>query len=159
MITDDSKSAARGKMDMLQFSEEDVDLVKLKWRPNKDGYARACIGLEASKFAHHVVCERTFGRRPDWSKREVCDHINRDILDNRRENLRIVSVLANNRNHSKFANGVGSVTKLKHGKWQATASFMGRGKYIGVFATRDEALVAASNVATELNKISRKELL
>jgi hypothetical protein len=117
------------------FSEEDSDLHRLNWRSDRCGYARTWVNGNVCMFAHHMVCIRAFGRRPDWSKREVTDHIDRNKLNNRRDNLRITTV----RDNTIHANAVmrrknhdfsmGGITKhKKSGKWQVTL-FQ---KYIGL---------------------------
>jgi hypothetical protein len=92
-----------------------------------------------------------FGLKPD-DKREV-DHINRDILDNRWENLRLASRRENARNqkvenreakHSKFK----GVTFLKRdGYWQAQTTFNGKSKYIGIFKDELDAARAYDEFA------------
>lgn len=129
------------------FSEEDADLRLKSWRLDKWMYARGNVKRNKKKttqFAHHLVCERAFGRRPDWKgKREVCDHINRDKMDNRRENLRIVDVATNNRNkeRSRYSSSVFPNTTWNKSskKWQSQVSVDGKSKYLGVFECRIEA--------------------
>lgn len=144
------------------FSPEDSDLESKAWRLNCQGYARTTENRKplspVSHFAHHLVCERVFGRRPDWSKREVVDHINRNPLDNRRENLRICSMKENSLNSVSTKHHKTQVygakydfpyaTKHACGKWQAAATIGGRQKYIGLFDDRREA----SNAALEAIK-------
>lgn len=129
------------------FSEVDADLCAMKWRTDKCGYARRTINKRPnppiSVFAHHEVCIRKFGRKPDYSLGEVCDHINRDRLDNRRENLRIVTRKENSLNsyHKR-----GCVTLHKKSKrWQVSLL----GKYVGLRSTREDA-IELLNIAMEV---------
>jgi hypothetical protein len=128
----------------LLFSDEDADFRAMKWGLDRHGYARRTINRKplppVRAFAHHMVLERSCGRRPDWSIREVCDHINRNKLDNRRENLRIVSVTENARN--KDYSGCKYYCKHKGGKFQAQYRHNGKGIYIGLFQTAYEARAA-----------------
>ncbi len=73
------------------------------------------------------------------------DHINYDKLDNRRENLRIVT-LHENLAHRRFA---GVCFDMMYGKWRARATVNGQRRYLGRFATRDEALAAVATARTE----------
>jgi len=87
---------------------------------------------QSDQYAHRVVLERMIGRK--LVKGEYSDHINRDKLDNRRENLRVVNATENLRNRNRWARGI--TFNKRAGKWQAQLN----GKYIGVFATEEEAL-------------------
>ena len=128
----------------LLFSDEDADFRLLKWGLDRHGYARRTINTKSlppvRKFAHHLVLERSCGRRPDWSLREVCDHIDRNKLNNRRDNLRIVSVTENARN--KDYSGCKYYCKHKGGKYQAQYRHNGKTKYIGLFENAYEARAA-----------------
>lgn len=77
--------------------------------------------------------------------REV-DHINGDRLDNRRENLRIVTRAQNNQNTparggSSAHRGVSFCKQT--GRWRATAGLNGKLHHIGRFDTEAEAAEAA----------------
>lgn len=128
----------------LLFSEEDADFRLLKWGIDRHGYARRTINSKllppVRVFAHHLVLERSCGRRPDWSLREVCDHIDRNKLNNRRENLRIVSVTENARN--KDYSNCKYYIKIPGGKYKAQYYNNGKTIYLGLFKTPEEARAA-----------------
>lgn len=128
----------------LLFSEEDADFRLLKWGIDRHGYARRTINSKllppVRVFAHHLVLERSCGRRPDWSLREVCDHIDRNKLNNRRENLRIVSVTENARN--KDYSNCKYYIKIPRGKYKAQYYNNGKTIYLGLFKTPEEARAA-----------------
>lgn len=124
------------------FSPMDADLAALKWR-DKDGYAVRSKAFPRSKrratvFAHRLVCERILGRKPDHAKGELCDHINRNKLDNRRENLRIVSHRENAINTSRVNNDP-KYAYRQGSRFRAIANFKGKPVHIGIFATAEEA--------------------
>jgi hypothetical protein len=73
----------------------------------------------------------------------VVDHINRDPLDNRLENLRVVSRRANMIN-SSFADNAGVSFHKHKGKWWAYGRQPKR-KSLGYYQTRSEAEVAVEN--------------
>lgn len=125
------------------FSPEDADLTALKWYGKIYAYRR----FESSKFtpAHHVVCERVFGRKPDWSKREVCDHINGNKLDNRRENLRIVPQRINVVNSRKFrSEGPRYAQRIRQSeRWACVVGVNGKHVHVGTFNSPEESKAAA----------------
>jgi len=113
------------------------------WNVSPRGYARRLVninGKRVSVFLHRLVS----GAKP----KEIVDHINRNKLDNRSENLRIVSSLINSLNRSTSKQKISKykgVTK-KNDKWQVYV----RGDYIGVFTSEIEAALAYDKKATEV---------
>lgn len=75
----------------------------------------------------------------------IVDHINHDTLDNRRDNLRIVTHAGNQQNQIKAqrnnkTSGVLGVTWNKiNKKWRARIGFNGKQNYLGSFNTIEEA--------------------
>jgi hypothetical protein len=141
----------------LIFSEEDDELRSLTWRMDRHGYARTSFYLGKRKyktvFAHHLVCERHFGKRPDWEKREVCDHINHNKLDNQRTNLRIISIPENGRNRKNDL--FRGTTLHKCGKWQASVKYFQKVFHCGLHPTRELAAEAARAKRNELYSLER----
>jgi len=113
------------------------------WNVNLRGYARRLISLNGKRvdvFLHRLVAEA----RP----KEIVDHINRNKLDNRRENLRVVSSLVNclNRNpNTKKLSKYKGITKKGNG-WQVYVN----GKYIGYFKSEIDAAIAYDNKVIEV---------
>lgn len=65
------------------------------------------------------------------------DHINRNGLDNRKSNLRIVDHMTNMANNKHTG-----VKKVKSGRFQASCTRNYKTIYIGTFDTFDEAVAA-----------------
>lgn len=112
-----------------------------KWYKSTHGYV---VGYDG-KFLHRLITD---------AKDELeVDHINRDKLDNRRENLRLCTRLQNNRNRSKFKNnktGYKGVYK-KRSKYQSTIRIEGKTYYLGTFNTIEEAHAVYTEKARQVH--------
>ncbi len=74
----------------------------------------------------------------------IVDHINRNTLDNRRGNLRIVTPSQNRMNskvRSDSATGFKGVSRTKAGKFQAQRKVNGVNVYLGTRDTAQEAAI------------------
>lgn len=123
------------------FDVEDIDTInKYKWH----------LHLR-KKDNRYDVCSNTFGTHKtkkyialsrfllNYDGKLCIDHINRNTLDNRKSNLRIVTKFENNLNKGNNTSGCVGVTwdKSKQ-KWQVTI----KKKYIGRFDDFKEAVNA-----------------
>lgn len=89
---------------------------------------------------------------------KVIDHINRDTLDNRKENLRIGSQQQNTFNSRKSLNntsGYKGVFEMKSGykrnkPWMAQIMFNRKSIFIGYFLNKKQAALAYNQKAKEL---------
>jgi hypothetical protein len=90
-------------------------------------------------YLHRWIMGLPPGRTP------VVDHINRDTLDNRRENLRLVTTSENNRNSglsiSNTSGFIGVAVVNDSGNWRAYASSNNKQINIGVWPTKELAAV------------------
>ena len=86
------------------------------------------------KYEHRVIWEMHNGPIP---KGMTIDHINRDPLDNRIENLRMVSMAVNNTN--KMGKGY---TQTASGKYRARMQHKGKQIMLGLYDTPEEARAA-----------------
>lgn len=131
------------------IDEADQDLVAHHWYVNGAGYAGR-TAHKKSVFMHRIVLARILER--ELAPGEVCDHINGDILDNRRVNLRLATVRQNAQNQSIRADntsGYKGVSQQQNGRWRATICIDGRNKHLGYFATAEEASTAYVNAAQQ----------
>ncbi len=103
---------------------EDWEELKFrKWTVNGDGYANARFKEQkTSLFFHRVVMNCPRGL--------IVDHINGNRLDNRKCNLRIVTITENNHNKATNSNNTSGTPGVyaKRGKWISGIGV--NGKYI-----------------------------
>ncbi len=122
--------------------DEDYERIKSqKWNYSSGGYAVSPLGR-----MHRVILNCSIGFE--------IDHINRDKLDNRKENLRVCSRHENNANKGKYKNnksgykGVDFYPPL--GKYRAQLKRMGIKMHIGYYKTAIEAAKAYDKKAVEI---------
>ncbi len=112
-------------------------LKKFCWSKGYTGYAEARVNGRTVPFHHLVI---------DCEKGMVRDHINRNKLDNRRENLRVVTYSLNNTNRS-YKNKTGERGISKNGSGFSARAFIdGESKYLGTYRTIEEAAKARNEV-------------
>jgi hypothetical protein len=115
-----------------------------------DGYIDICVDKKIY-FAHRLIFMFFNGYFP----KEI-DHINNIRNDNRIENLREVTHLQNQWNHSLKINntsgfkGVSFVKKT--GKWRAQINENSKKRYLGMFLTPEEAHQAYCKAAIAFRK-------
>jgi len=83
----------------------------------------------------------------------VIDHINRNPLDNRRDNLRICTQQENQFNRSVQCNNTSGVTGVcfykSNNKWIAYIKVDKKKKYLGCYSTKEEAIAARHKAEIE----------
>ena len=120
--------------------DKDFDLVKkFKWHLSWTGYAVRTINHDKKLFMHQLI----LGTKKDF----VNDHINRNRLDNRRKNLRLVTRSVNVYNSKSRHNksGYKGVVLLPHGKWMSQVAH----KYLGVFNNPETAAKVYKHAAVK----------
>lgn len=102
-------------------------------------YIEACIAGTRTKL-HRLIWYYFTGEQPDY-----IDHINRNGLDNRIENLRVSDPVRN-----RFNSSIAGVCYRKtRGKYRAYISVSGKRIELGAYATREDAEAARKSIATE----------
>jgi hypothetical protein len=84
---------------------------------------------------------------------DVVDHINGDGLDNRRSNLRIATIQQNafnQKHHGGSSRHKGVSYRADSGTWRAYITKDGKRRYLGTFASEDDAARAYNNEAERL---------
>jgi len=117
---------------------EDLEkLLDYTWHKNTDGYAvaRKKLTNKGSKERAHVLIMG--GNRPG---KEI-DHINRNRLDNRKENLRYVTHEQNSRNTEKSTRRSAGVYWRK-GRYISSIHVGNKTIHLGCFTSEEEAIAA-----------------
>ena len=121
------------------FDLDDEELVKnTYWGIDVAGYIHGKVNGKLARYHRHLF---------NFPK-ETIDHINRDKLDNRKNNLRLCSQKENSRNLSLAKNntsGVTGVTKTKHGTWKARITVDRKEIHLGNYKSLDKAAKARRN--------------
>lgn len=112
---------------------EDIDKLKLhSWRINEKGYIVSSIKRKNIRIHNFIL------NRDTSNSKIVCDHINRNKLDNRKENLRITTQRENNLNRAIIENAKYYTYRKDRKQYYAYN--------IGYFKTEEEAKNAVLNV-------------
>ena len=123
--------------DRIIIDAEDLPKVgQYRWRcrRNSGGYVVGTGEKEQKLYLHRFVMGVT-----DFAKK--VDHINHDVRDNRKENLRICTNRQNCMNRSGQA-GEGVSYRKDRKKWRAYINDNYKQIFLGFFPTKDEALAA-----------------
>ncbi len=121
------------------------------WHMHSAGYAERTSFIDGKKttiLAHREVMQEMIGRK--LLRGEVVDHINGDKLDNRRENLRIVTHSQNLQNWHVNRPYRGTGWDATNGKWMAYVSKNKKRHNLGRFSSREDAYKVAEQKRNEL---------
>jgi hypothetical protein len=113
-------------------------LSRFSWFKHQTGYVRGYVPVRFGGRGRHTVMARWIMRAPNGM---VVDHINGNPLDNRRENLQIVTT-SRNIMKGKLAMRGGVCYLKDRDRWIAKIRVDGTRYYIGAFLTREQAQAA-----------------
>jgi hypothetical protein len=153
ILTIDSKKHGRHNVliDFVDFEKINhytwyLDLVK----SDNKLRVRSCLNgkLKSAILLHRFILNAKKG--------EIVDHINMNPLDNRRENLRIVTKSQNMQNRKKQSNNTsghkGVSWSKKDKKWRATIRSENGWKFLGNFEKIEDAILARNDATKNLHK-------
>lgn len=123
----------------MMFDICDLETVSAHpWFVDALGYPCSCIGGKTVRL-HRVIY-------PTVCDGMVVDHINRNKLDNRRSNLRVVTQKENCHNASLRSNNKSGVTGVffdkRAGRWRAQIYHGGKTTHVGIYDCFDDAVKA-----------------
>ena len=127
------------KLDKSQvlLSPEDEDLRLCRFSFAK-GYPKVFSDKYLGKEIHKIIGERIGFVSKQGSGLQI-DHINRNKLDNRRENLRLISMAANSNNCQKIMQSKGVCWDRFHKRYTARVYMHGKRIFLGYFNSQEEA--------------------
>lgn len=126
------------------FDLEDYDRIKdYYWRENKDGYLKAWDSEKQGFVSIHQII--LLDKSMDFSN-FIIDHINRDTLDNRKSNLRIVTLSQNRQNHGIQKNNTSGFSGVswntRQNKWHSQIFNDKKVISLGYYTNKEEAIKA-----------------
>jgi len=147
------------------IDDDDRELALHKWHSREDATTVYVIrstprinGKQQTVLLHRLIMSRMIGRQ--LGTQEFVDHINRNGLDNRRENLRLATSSENSHNSRKHVDntsGFKGVTR-DNNKWKAQICVNRKVIHLGNFNTPEEAHAAYVEAALKYHgKFARNE--
>ena len=138
-----------GKIRSLNYLGKKGNVQELKPGLNRR-YLQFCLGKNGinKRFKLHVLLAMTFLEHIPNGNKLVVDHINNDPLDNRLDNLQIIT---NRKNLSKDKKrNLPTGVYILRNKFRAQIHINGKNKHIGCFSTPEEASEAYQNQLKKL---------
>lgn len=132
----------------VKINYEDIEqMSQIKWRAQRN--TETYVSIVATYEKSTIVQSRIILALKDG---ELCDHVNGDPTDNRRENLRVATHSENMRNRRSRKKGniyKGIYFDKERERWVAQISVNGKAKTIGRFYTDKQAAIAYNQAAVE----------
>lgn len=165
------KEIKTNKGELIKVDEKHFDVLnEHTWHVDANGYAVTTkyirsrkeskeTGLPRKKFIkmHRLVYE--LEHDVTLTTKEHIDHINRDRIDNRIENIR-VDLQGNGDGINQINQGLrsdntsgykGVFLRKRTGRWESSVSYKGKKKWLGSFDSKEEAAVAYNEKVIELH--------
>lgn len=156
-FSDDKVSyVATTKNQYVIIDTDYLELVRrIKWRFSTKGYATGTLRIDRKDKTvsmHRLIFLSHYGLSSDSVP--MVDHINRDKLDNRLENLRLATGSQNLMNRGSTCvntSGYKGVSEKRSGVWRAVIGCEGKQTNLGHFSSPEEAALAYNTAARELH--------
>lgn len=144
----------KGKVALVD--DEDYDLLRryrwIAYKKHNTWYARCSVEFPSENGKRQRISVHMHQQVLLWF--EGVDHVNRNGLDNRRENLRRASAGENARNIAKkdgTSRFMGVCWHPAKEKWMASMSLNGRCKYLGYFDDEEDAAHAYDDAVQKVH--------
>jgi hypothetical protein len=148
-----SQKKAQRRYCSLVDADDFERVVKSKWYPARQGHNYYATATSLKYLPRHHARLHAFVLKVEPG--QIVDHISGDTLDNRKQNLRIVTAAENARN-ARRQTFPGKLSRFKGvtwshhlGRWVASITFEGRTQYLGVFNDEADAARAYDVAALE----------
>jgi hypothetical protein len=130
-------------------------LVRHKWHASDGRGGNFYAVNRKMQKMHRLIMRKTNPKFEIRNSKLFVDHINRNGLDNRKANLRLVTPTQNNWNNGQRVERYSSKYRgvswhKRQGKWAAVISVGGRAKHVGYFDDEEEAARAFDEAAKGL---------
>ena len=140
----------KGKFAIVD-AEDFHEINKYKWHLGKQGYAKRTKTqtINGEKICQTIWIHKQLNQTPAGM---VTDHINGNVLDNRKENLRSVEHYVNMHNRGKTIKNKSGFKGVHQNcnKFEAGIRVNGKKIYLGLYNTAVQAALAYNKKATEL---------
>lgn len=148
-MNDTSMIKLRNGMYAIVDKDDYEELSKYRWFVNSSGYPARVVRKGSKKSAqtmHRFIMH-------EHKDAPVIDHINGNVLDNRKSNLRPASIKENSRNKRKSVNKASEYKGVVYDgslprNWKARITVDGELIYLGSFETEEDAAYAYNIAAT-----------
>ena len=129
-----------GNVKSLHFNKEKV----LKKNAGSNGYINSCLrknGVMKNFSNHQLVCVAFLNHVPNGYKGLVCDHKNNNKLDNRLDNLQVITKRYNSSKDkkNKTSKYTGVYWVSSRNKWKAGIKIKGKYNFLGYFINELDA--------------------
>lgn len=151
-LTSNAKEITLSKGEKCLVSPEDFDFLnQWKWvRHLTKGYVcRHAKTKMVGASMHRMVLGLKKGEG-------MTDHINGNKLDNRRENLRVVTMSESNHNRRSKSDGV--YQRKKDQRWVVSLRINKQFQWLGSFATKEDAIAARIKALKEAGLVTPQTL-
>ncbi len=135
------------------ISDEDADLTRRSWQRSTHGHLQCNLrhgkGRRSNQDLARTIMERLLAR--PLTPADIVEHVDGDLLNNRRENLRLLGKSALRQRDPLRQNNTSGYTGVSYDRkrhlWKAYISLQGKRKHLGRFSTAIQAAFAYNEAA------------